>query len=393
MANSSTGINTLTNIPLLGINLGSHANARQIVPGEAGTHYFWPTRDTITLWVKQRGVRLIRFPFEVQRAINLTNEGLPGQGASLDTTFVSKWKELLGWIRADSNGEAKIIPDPHHYMRLMRYETANGKMTGRLLPANQAGNQGNRWKATEPVLINDSNSISGAAWSAIHLANFHQKLVQSCDDPMVLGWGLGNEPYAQTTPNATDYITAEGMNTLYINTMNTVLKYLRNSSKKPVFICGLQYASARNWENASKDLQAQIVDSANSIVWEVHGYGDVDGGSSGAYNGDNTQIKPDVFTKAAPDGIFTPMFEYATKNKMATYIGEVGIPSTDAARTALKNLLDLMVTKQVPGTLWVTGPGSDTEKMSLERSDQAATVALVTPYFAKRISHWNFSAS
>lgn len=291
MANSSTGINTLTNTPLLGINLGSHANARQIVPGEAG-------------------------------------------------------------------------------------------------------NQGNRWKATEPVLINDSNSISGAAWSAIHLANFHQKLVQSCDDPMVLGWGLGNEPYAQTTPNATDYITADGMNTLYINTMNTVLKYLRNSSKKPVFICGLQYASARNWKNTSKDLQEKIVEPANSIVWEVHGYGDIDSGSSGAYNGDNTQIQPGIFTKAPEaGGIFTPMFKYASDNNMATYLGEVGIPSTDAARMALKNLLDRPVVEQVPATLWITGPSSDAEKMSLERSDHAATVALVAPYFAKRLSHWNYSAS
>lgn len=392
MANSSTGINTLTNIPLLGINLGSHANARQIVPGEAGTHYFWPTRATVTLWVKQRGVRLIRFPFEVQRAIGLTNEGLPGQGASLDATFVAKWKELLGWIREDSNGEAKIIPDPHHYMRLMRYETANGKLTGRLLPANQAGNQGNRWKATEPVLINDSNSISGAAWSAIHLANFHQKLVQSCDDPMVLGWGLGNEPYYQTTPNTTDYITKDGMKTLYINTMNTVLKYLRNSSKKPVFICGLQYASARNWELNSADLQAQILDPANAIVWEVHGYGDVNGSSSGACEGDNTQIKPDVFTHDK-EGIFMPMFDYAQKHSMAMYIGEVGIPSTDAGRIALKNLLEKMKEQKVPATLWITGPGSDTEKMSLERPDHAATVALVTPYFAQRLSHWNYSAS
>ncbi|WP_313739971.1 cellulase family glycosylhydrolase [Pseudomonas sp.] len=390
MANSSTGINTLTDIPLLGINLGSHANARQIVPGEAGTHYFWPSRDTITLWVKQRGVRLIRFPFEVQRAIGLTSEGLPGQGASLDSTFVSKWKEMLGWIREDSNGQAKIIPDPHHYMRLMRYETSNGKMTGRLLPANQAGNQGNKWKATEPVLINDNNSISGAAWTAIHLANFHQKLVQACDDPMVLGWGLGNEPYEQTdNASATDYITEEGMKTLYINTMNTVLKYLRNSSRKPVFICGLHYASARSWERYSGDLQSRIVDPANSIVWEVHGYGDYNGSSSGAYVSDNDKIAANVFT----DTVFGPMFTYAAHNKMATYIGEVGIPSTDAARTALKNLLDRLVTEKVPATLWITGPGSDGEKMSLDRPDQAATVSLVKPYFAKRLSHWNYSAS
>ncbi|AQL40392.1 glycoside hydrolase [Pseudomonas syringae pv. actinidiae ICMP 9853] len=264
-----------------------------MLPGEAGTHYQWPTRDTITTWVKNRGVRLIRFPFELQRAIQLSaQDGLPGQGASLNTDFVKRWKELLGWIRDDSNGEARIIPDPHHYMRLHRYETdANGNLTGRILPASEAGNQ-NGWKATESVLIKDGNGVNGSSWSAVHLANFHQKLVVDCDDPMVLGWGLGNEPYSNTTAGAKDYITLPNLETLYISTMNTVLQALRNSSRKPVFICGLEFASARNWATVSANLQSKIVDPANAIVWEAHAYGDYDKSSSGAYADNNDSISP-----------------------------------------------------------------------------------------------------
>lgn len=389
MSNSSSAIAQLKNIPLVGINLGSVANAGQILPGEAGTHYQWPTRDTITHWVKDLGVRLIRFPFELQRAIDLsTIDGLPGQGANLNQEFVRRWTEMLGWIRTDSNGEAKIIPDPHHYMRLHRYETdANGKLTGRILPANEAGNQ-NGWKATEQVLIKDGNSVTGGSWSAVHLANFHQKLVTGCDDPMVLGWGLGNEPYSNTAAGAKDYITLPNLETLYITTMNTVLQALRNSSRKPVFICGLEFASARNWKTLSMNLQSKIVDPANAIVWEAHGYGDVDKSSSGAYNGDNTLISPTVLR----DEIVGPFLDYAGANKMAAYIGETGIPPTAAGRTALKNLLDKLKVEKVPVTLWVTGPGTDGEKMSLEASNHAETVALLKPYFAERIANWNYAA-
>ena len=390
MSNSSSAIAQLTNIPLLGINLGSVANAGQILPGQAGTHYQWPNRDTITHWVKNLGVRLIRFPFELQRAIDLsTIDGLPGQGANLNKEFVSRWKEMLTWISEDSGGQAKIIPDPHHYMRLHRYQTdANGQLTGNLYRKEDAGNQ-EGWKVTESVLIKDGNAAGGGSWSAVHLANFHQKLVTECDDPMVLGWGLGNEPYSNDNPNAKDYITATGLETLYINTMNTVLQALRKSSRKPVFICGLEFASAQGWATKSANLQSKIVDPANAIIWEAHAYADVNGGSSGVYDGDNTKISP----TALRDTIVGPFLNYAKTNKMAAFIGETGIPPTDAGRTALKNLLDKAKAEKVPLTLWVAGPGTDGEKMSLEASNQAATVTMVTPYFAQRLSHWNYSAS
>ncbi|MFH7376255.1 glycoside hydrolase, partial [Pseudomonas syringae pv. tagetis] len=77
---------------------------------------------------------------------------------------------MLGWLRYDSNGEARILPDPHHYMRLDRYVTdANGKLTGRILPAAEAGNQ-NGWKETDSVLIKHGNAVNGTIWSAVHLA-------------------------------------------------------------------------------------------------------------------------------------------------------------------------------------------------------------------------------
>ncbi|MEN5032526.1 cellulase family glycosylhydrolase [Pseudomonas sp. Ps21-P2] len=388
MSNSSSVIAQLKNIPLVGINLGSVANAGQILPGSAGTHYQWPNKDTINHWVKDLGVRLIRFPFELQRAIQLsTIDGLPGQGANLNQAFIDQWQIMLKLIREASNGEARIIPDPHHYMRLHRYQTdANGQLTGALYPSDQAGNQ-DGWKVTEQVLIQEGNSVGGGSWSAVHLANFHQKLVVACDDPMVLGWGLGNEPYASNSAGAKDNITAPALETLYINTMNTVLKALRNSSRKPVFICGLQYASAKDWATASVNLQSKIVDPANSIVWEAHAYGDYDKSSSGKYEDHLDAISPTVLR----DEIVGPFLTYAKANKMAAFIGETGIPPTASGRVALKNLLDKAKVDKVPVTLWVAGPGTDGEKMSLEASNHAETVTMVTPYFAERITQWGYA--
>ncbi|HJE71415.1 MAG TPA: hypothetical protein K8U87_22680, partial [Pseudomonas oryzihabitans] len=133
------GVAVLKNIPYLGINLAAHSNANQVLPGEAGTHFKWPSRADVRLYVRDLGVRLLRFPYALQRATLTDSTGLPVKGGQLDPTFVAKMKTVLGWIREDSNGEALVIFDPHHYWRMYRNQTAlvDGvrKQTGALLPA------------------------------------------------------------------------------------------------------------------------------------------------------------------------------------------------------------------------------------------------------------------
>ena len=120
----AAGPAVLRNIPFLGINLAAHSNANQVLPGEAGTHFKWPSRADVRLYVRDLGIRLIRFPYALQRATLLTSTGLPALGGQLDPTFVAKMKAVLGWIREDSNGEALVIFDPHHYWRMYRNQTA-----------------------------------------------------------------------------------------------------------------------------------------------------------------------------------------------------------------------------------------------------------------------------
>ncbi|MCO6728807.1 hypothetical protein KQH20_30450, partial [Streptomyces sp. CHA16] len=46
------GVAVLKKIPYLGINLAAHSNANQVLPGEAGTHFKWPSRADVRLYVR-----------------------------------------------------------------------------------------------------------------------------------------------------------------------------------------------------------------------------------------------------------------------------------------------------------------------------------------------------
>ncbi|SPZ07526.1 glycoside hydrolase family protein [Pseudomonas luteola] len=370
----------LTNIPMVGVNFGAHPNASQVQPGEAGTHYKWFSKKDVDYWVGEQGVRLIRWPYELQRSmVAETSTGLPSKTCELDSTFKAKVRERYEWIRAASNGEAWIIFDPHHYWRAWRNQTANGKQTGALLAAGEAAGQGNRWKRQERILIDDRNGW-GAKELGLHLANFAREL----DDPMVLGFGMGNEPYPSS--GGFDGITWQEMEKKVVADLNIALPIFRTVTKKPAFVCGNWWASARNWAEFSASFVGSIKDPANNIIFEKHGYGDLSNDSSGKYQtGDLNAFPTDQLTK-----VFTPAYKYFSAKGVRSFIGETGIPPTDSARAALAVALDDAEKANVPVTLWVAaGDGAmNGEKMYLDDAAHAKTREMLKPRFAKRFAEW-----
>ncbi|TFZ33950.1 glycoside hydrolase, partial [Pseudomonas syringae] len=145
-----------------------------------------------------------------------------------------------------------------------------------------------------------------------------------------VGGGCGSGPYPNTSVGSKDDLTFPALEALDIRTMSTLLLALRNSPKRPVIICGLAFASARNWATVSANLQAKIVDPANAIVWEAHAYGDYDKSSSGAYAHNNDLISPPV----PRDAIVGPFLAGAKTNTVAALRGDTGTPPPAAGRTA-----------------------------------------------------------
>lgn len=377
------GVAVLKNIPYLGINLAAHSNANQVLPGEAGTHFKWPSRADVTLYVKTLGVRLIRFPYALQRATLIDSTGLPVKGGQLDPTFVAKLKQVLGWIREDSNGEALVIFDPHHYWRMYRNQTAlvDGvrKQTGALLPAGEAAGQGGRWKRQELVFIDDANG-----WGAADLGDHIASMASTFDESMILGYGLGNEPYA--SGGALDSLTVTAMEAKVVADVNIMLPIIRKVTSKPVFICGNQWASARNWAMVSGTFAAGIKDPANNWIPEVHGYGDLDGGSSGRYSNGNLN----AFPVEQVAQVFRPAFNYFAAKGLRGFVGETGIPPTDSARVALARALDEAKANGVPVTLWIAGGDGAMggEKMNLDDAGHAATRELIKARAGERMAEW-----
>ncbi|EHK72312.1 glycoside hydrolase family protein [Pseudomonas psychrotolerans L19] len=372
------GVAVLKNIPYLGINLAAHSNANQVLPGEAGTHFKWPSRADVTLYVKTLGVRLIRFPYALQRATLIDSTGLPVKGGQLDPTFVAKLKQVLGWIREDSNGEALVIFDPHHYWRMYRNQTmlVDGarKQTGFLLPANEAAGQGNRWRRQEQVLIADENGW-GAADLGVHIAS----MAKTFDEPMILGYGAGNEPYA-------DGMSVSAMEAKVVADLNVMLPIIRKVTNKPVFVCGNQWASARNFAQVSGTFAAGIKDPANNWIPEVHGYGDLDGGSSGRYSNGNLN----AFPVDQIANVFRPAYSYMATKGLRCFVGETGIPPTESARQALARALDEAKANGVPVTLWIAGGDGAMggEKMNLDDTGHAATRELIKVRAGERMAEW-----
>lgn len=372
------GVAVLKNIPYLGINLAAHSNANQVLPGEAGTHFKWPSRADVRLYVRDLGVRLLRFPYALQRATLIDSTGLPVKGGQLDPTFVAKMKTVLGWIREDSNGEALVIFDPHHYWRMYRNQTmlVDGarKQTGFLLPANEAAGQGNRWRRQEQVLIADENGW-GAADLGVHIAS----MAKTFDEPMILGYGAGNEPYA-------DGMSVSAMEAKVVADLNVMLPIIRKVTNKPVFVCGNQWASARNFAQVSGTFAAGIKDPANNWIPEVHGYGDLSGDSSGRYSSGNLN----AFPVDQIANVFRPAYSYMATKGLRCFVGETGIPPTDSARQALARALDEAKANGVPVTLWIAGGDGAMggEKMNLDDAGHAATRDLIKARASERMAEW-----
>lgn len=202
-------------IDLIGVNLSGAGFAPHVVPGKNGTNYFYPEKAHFKYY-RDKGVRLIRFPFLWERVQHRQGEGL-----NFDQVRLLK-KTLDLAMQHDQ----KVILDMHNY----------GRYQGELI---------------------GSSAVPYAAY-----ADVWRKLAERFKDhPALLGYDIMNEPH--------------GTVGLWPGAAQAAVDAIRSVDQQTlIFIEGERWSSAYHWPLVNANLL--INDPANRLIYEAHLYFDAD---------------------------------------------------------------------------------------------------------------------
>lgn len=280
---------TTGSLPLIGVNMGMLSNNAGTVPGTAGHDYRLFIKELLQAR-KKAGMGLIRMPIAWSRF-----QQSAGQAFGIASTKYPE--EIKASLDMCAEVGIKVLVDLHSSMRL----------NGTVMPASALADF---WVKFDTMYGGHS-----AIWA----------------------YGIANEPYSMTNQEVFDRHQA-------------VITALRKQTTKLLLISGNQYSTARDWETYGKHL-FNLVDSANNLMFEGHGYLN----NSGIYDETTKMIavaEGDYIAK------FEPMYNICKAAGKKMFIGEFGLvkdnPSTIKAGIAL---MKWMVEKNIPGTYWADGMG------------------------------------
>ena len=250
-----------------------------------------------------RGVKLVRFPIIWERL-------QPSLGGAFDPTYAGLIDRTF--LYAQNHG-IKIILDLHNYMRY------RGTVIG-------TGSVG--YNHYQDVLTRIAQRWSSQA--------------------SLYGYDIMNEPHDATAqwPVAAQY---------GINGVRSV------DNVRPIFIEGNGWAEATRWPQWNDSLLA-LRDPANNLIFEAHTYFDGDGGG-GNYANTSAAAYPDDYGVQR----VRPFVEWLKKNGKRGFIGEFGVPDSDARwNVIMDNMLAYLKQNCIPATYWAAGPGWGNYNMSVE---------------------------
>jgi endoglucanase len=307
----------LPNVPF-GVNLsggefGGHYTAQgDPYPGIYGTHYAYPVPENLD-YFKNKGLKLIRFPFRwerIQRELN----------GPLYMDDVNKMKDL---VRGANAREMNIFIDMHNFGRrgiseynLKQIDAPNSGITRH------------------------------------HLADAWKKLAIEFKDLNCWGYDIMNEPHDMGT--ASWLVIAQEV-------IDSIRKVDMNTS---IIICGDRWSSAYHWPGYSDQLK-NLQDPADKLIYQAHLY--FDANESGAYSGsyDSESCTPETGVDRA-----LPFVNWLKENKKKGILGEYGIPHDDERwQETLENLLIYLRNNAVPGTYWSAGTRWGGYTLSVDPSD------------------------
>ncbi|KAF8656235.1 hypothetical protein AX16_002671 [Volvariella volvacea WC 439] len=106
---TSSGCPNATKFRFFGVNQAGAEFGENVIPGELGTHYTWPSPSSIDYFVNQ-GFNTFRVAFKIER-LSPPGTGLTGP---FDQAYLNGLKTIVNYITGKN---AYAVLDPHNYMR------------------------------------------------------------------------------------------------------------------------------------------------------------------------------------------------------------------------------------------------------------------------------------
>lgn len=305
---------------LRGVNLSGAEFGQDEIPGVFGVDYTYNS-ETSFRYFAAKNLGLIRLPVRWERL-------QPVLGGPLDTGNVALLKGDLAWAAAHG---ANVIIDIHNYGRYSINE--NGTLNVYVLDNVYGG----------------ITKVSGA-----NLADFWTKMSSEfMGQPAVYAYDLMNEPHDMGTANW-QAISQDVLSAIRANGDGTLIMLESDN-----------WSGAYSWPMINGST-SWIADPMTNFMYEAHQYFDSD--NSGTY-----AQTYDVELSGNPDlanvGVtrLEPFLEWCTNNNVRGYLGEYGIPNTDARwMTVLDNFLTSLDSAGFDGTYWAAGEWWGTYPLSVQ---------------------------
>ncbi len=294
---------------LRGVNLCGAEFGQAHLPGVFNTDYTYNSEASFRYFAA-KNLGLIRLPVRWERL-------QPVLGGPLDAQNLALLKQDIAWAAAHG---ALVSIDIHNYGRYGIEE--NGQLN---------------------IYIIDNVYSNVTKVSRNDLADFWVKISNEFqNEPAVYSYDLMNEPHDMGTAN-------------WKAISQTVLSAIRaNGDGKLIMIPGDNWSGAYSWIEIH-GASSWISDPMNSFVYEAHQYFDSDNSGSYASSYDAELSKnPNLATVGATR--LSPFVTWCRNNNVRGYLGEYGIPNTDARwMTVLDNFLTALDAAGFPGTYWAAG--------------------------------------
>jgi endoglucanase len=308
-------------VSLAGPEFGSaKAEFSNLNPGVCGRDYTYNSEATFAYFCSHN-LRLLRLPLRWERLQPRLNQ-------PLEEMEIRHLKTAIGWARKHGG---VVILDIHNYCR---YIMGSGRR---------------RCECVIDKAAKDSPQVNRD-----HFADLWRRLARLFrDNNAVYAYGLMNEPHDLGTSN-------------WRKISQTAVKAIREENdSKLILIAGDGWSNAQRFGEINGQ-QAWVNDPANNVAYEAHCYFDHD--SSGHYHlSFDEELTRDARLETRGVARLQPFVQWCRSNRVRGFLGEFGIPSTDARwEPVLSRFLAALDRAEMEGCYWAAGEWWGANPLSIQ---------------------------